>query len=357
MPLKLGSLFDGIGVFPLAAVNCGITPAWASEIEKAPVSITRRHFPGMKQLGDIMKLNGAELEPVDILTFGSPCQNLSTAGDREGLTGKKSGLFYEAIRIIREMRDATNGIYPAFAVWENVMGAFSSGDRMDFRAVLEAFAGCPVPMPPSEHWASAGMVRGGESDISWRLLDAQYWGSPRLQQRRKRIFLVADFRGKRSAQVLFKCRPVLPDSKVCGQSGPPSAGESGIFSEETGRHIPVILPIQERQMRGAVKEKDEAKFLTSLGRPDEPFPTLLASSANSFSFWYEGEDWRKEGGIRYLTPLECERLQGLPDHWTAYGCKGETISDSARYRALGNSIALPCAEYVMAGICEVCKSD
>ncbi|MEI3520664.1 MAG: DNA cytosine methyltransferase [Anaerosacchariphilus sp.] len=178
MPLKLGSLFDGIGVFPLAAMKCGITPAWASEIEKAPVSITRRHFPEMEHLGDIMKLNGAELEPVDILTFGSPCQNLSTAGDREGLAGKKSGLFYEAIRIIREMRDATNGIYPAFAVWENVMGAFSSGDRMDFRAVLEAFAGCPVPMPPSEHWASAGMVRGGESDISWRLLDAQYWGSP-----------------------------------------------------------------------------------------------------------------------------------------------------------------------------------
>ena len=110
-------------------------------------------------------------------------------------------------------------------------------------------------------------------------------------------------------------------------------------------------------MRGAVKEKDEAKFLVSFGRPDEPFPTLLASSANSFSFWYEGEDWRKEGGIRYLTPLECERLQGLPDHWTAYGCEGETISNSARYRALGNSIALPCAEYVMAGICEVCKSD
>ena len=110
-------------------------------------------------------------------------------------------------------------------------------------------------------------------------------------------------------------------------------------------------------MRGAVKEKDEAKFLTSFGRPDEPFPSLLASSANSFSFWYEGEDWRKEGGIRYLTPLECERLQGLPDHWTAYGCEGETISDRARYRALGNSIALPCAEYVMAGIYEVCKSD
>ena len=100
MPLRLGSLFDGIGVFPLAAMKCGITPAWASEIEKAPVSITRRHFPEMEHLGDIMKLNGAELESVDILTFGSPCQNLSTAGDREGLTVKKSGLFYEAIRII-----------------------------------------------------------------------------------------------------------------------------------------------------------------------------------------------------------------------------------------------------------------
>lgn len=134
--LRLGSLFDGIGVFPLAAVRCGIEPIWASEIEKAPISITKRHFPDMAHLGDVTKLDGRDLPPVHIITFGSPCQNLSQIGNRKGLAGEKSSLFFQAIRIIREMREATNGLFPTITVWENVMGAFSSNDRMDFRAVL-----------------------------------------------------------------------------------------------------------------------------------------------------------------------------------------------------------------------------
>ena len=105
--IRLGSLFDGIGVFPLAAVRCGIVPAWASEIEKAPISITKRHFPGMAHLGDVTKLNGGDIPPVHIITFGSPCQNLSQIGNRAGLAGEKSSLFFHAIRIIREMREAT----------------------------------------------------------------------------------------------------------------------------------------------------------------------------------------------------------------------------------------------------------
>ena len=121
--IRLGSLFDGIGVFPLAAVRCGIVPAWASEIEKAPISITKRHFPGMAHLGDVTKLNGGDIPPVHIITFGSPCQNLSQIGNRAGLAGEKSSLFFHAIRIIREMREATNGLFPAIAVWENVIYA------------------------------------------------------------------------------------------------------------------------------------------------------------------------------------------------------------------------------------------
>ena len=140
--LKLGSLFDGIGVFPLAASRNGIIPVWASEIEKSPIAITKRHFPGMEHLGDITKIHGGHIPPVHIITFGSPCQNLSKIGKREGLAGSKSGLFFQAIRIIEEMRCATNGLYPVIAVWENVMGAFSSNDRMDFRAVLQSF---PIP--------------------------------------------------------------------------------------------------------------------------------------------------------------------------------------------------------------------
>lgn len=151
--IKLGSLFDGIGVFPLAASRCGIRPVWASEIEKAPISITKRHFPDMVHLGDITKVDGGKIPPVHIITFGSPCQNLSLIGNRSGLAGAKSSLFYQAFRIIQEMRDATDNLYPAIAVWENVMGAFSTNDRMDFRAVLSAFSDTEVPMPPSGRYS------------------------------------------------------------------------------------------------------------------------------------------------------------------------------------------------------------
>lgn len=165
--LTLGSLFDGIGVFPLALFCYGITPIWASEVEQAPISITKRHFPEILHLGDITKVNGGEIPPVHIITFGSPCQNLSNIGKREGLAGSQSSLFFHAIRIIEEMRCATNGTYPVIAVWENVMGAFSSNDRLDFKVVLESFTNAEIPMPASGIWATAGMVRGNNVDISW----------------------------------------------------------------------------------------------------------------------------------------------------------------------------------------------
>src|SRR5690606_3853800 len=112
-----------------------------------PMAVTRRHFPQMKHLGDVTKINGAEIEPVNIITFGSPCTDLSVAGKREGLAGERSGLFYEAVRIIREMRGATDGRYPTFAVWENVLGAFSSNGGRDFAAVLSALVGAEVGVP------------------------------------------------------------------------------------------------------------------------------------------------------------------------------------------------------------------
>lgn len=353
--LKLGSLFDGIGVFPLAASRYGITPVWASEIEKAPIAVTKRHFPGMEHLGDITKLDGGKIPPVHIITFGSPCQNLSNIGKREGLAGRKSGLFYQAVRIMEEMRCATHGLYPVIAVWENVLGAFSSNDRMDFRAVLRAFADTEIPMPASGGWANAGMVRGGKSDVCWRLLDAQYWGRPTLAQRRRRIFLVADFRGERAAEILLKPRELLPLPAPCTDYGLPASGAGRISLEETGGKIPVVRPFHERRMRSAAKAKDEAGFLSCFGRADEPFPTLLAGGGNTFSFWYEGEE--KDGFLRRLTPVECERLMGLPEGWTAYGSEGESISSHARLRALGNAIALPCADFIMAGIAETIKES
>ena len=171
--LTLGSLFDGIGGFPYAASFYGIRPLWASEIVPECVSVTKKHFPDMEHFGDITKLHGGKLPPVDIITFGSPCQDLSVAsGKRLGLAGERSGLFLEAIRIIREMQEATNGEYPKFALWENVPGALSSSSRRDFKAVLEAFTETEVPMPGSGRWANAGMVRGRGADLAWCVYDA-----------------------------------------------------------------------------------------------------------------------------------------------------------------------------------------
>ena len=349
--IKLGSLFDGIGVFPLAASRCGIRPVWASEIEKAPISITKRHFPDMVHLGDITKVDGGKIPPVHVITFGSPCQNLSLIGNRSGLAGAKSSLFYQAFRIIQEMRDATDNLYPAIAVWENVMGAFSTNDRMDFRAVLSAFSDTEVPMPPSGRWGNAGMVRGGTPDVCWRLMDAQYWAGSRRLARRQRIFVVADFGGRRAADILFKPRPMLPLPPPCGEGGWAAAEGDRTASFETGRQIPVIHPFQCFRMRGAAKRQEETAFRNSFGLPTDPFPTLLASDVTPFAFWYEGDP---EGGcIRFLTETESERLMGLPEGWTKYGADGVEIRPLQRYKALGNAIALPCADYIMAGIYEV----
>ena len=350
MTIKLGSLFDGIGVFPLAAARCGITPVWASEIEKAPISITKRHFPDMAHLGDITRMDGGAIPPVHVLTFGSPCQNLSQIGNRDGLAGAKSSLFFQAIRIIKEMRDATDNLFPVIAVWENVMGAFSSNDRMDFRAVLSAFTDTEIPMPASGRWASAGMVRGGTPDLSWRLMDAQYWASPRLA-RRQRIFLVADFGGRRSHEILFKPRPMHPLSEAGGDRGLSSPeGDRGTFLE-TGGRVPVTRPFQCFRMRASAKDRTPEAFRNSFGLPTDPFPTLLAGGVAPFAFWYEDDP--AGGFVRFPTELECERLMGLPEGWTKYGADGEEIRAASRYKALGNAIALPCAEYIMAGIKEV----
>ena len=200
--LTLGSLFDGIGGWQLAAVRNGVKPVWSAEIERFPLEVTKFHFPETKQLGDVRNINGAEIEPVDIICAGSPCQNFSQAGNREGLNGKESSLFGEAIRIIREMREATGGQYPEFFIFENVPGMFSSNKGMDFRAVLEAVTEAEIPMPPGNKWATAGMVECPRCEVAWRVLNAEHFGVP---QKRKRVFLVGHFRTERrcAGEVLF----------------------------------------------------------------------------------------------------------------------------------------------------------
>ena len=203
--LTLASLFDGSGGFPLGGLLSGITPVWASEIEPFPIRVTTKRLPFMKHYGDVSKINGAEVEPVDIITFGSPCTDMSVAGKRAGLEGSQSVLFYEAIRIIKEMRCATNGKYPRYAVWENVPGAFSSNKGEDFRAVLEAFVNiiepnAKVPMPEKGRWAYADILMGDGWSLAYRTLDAQYWG---VAQRRKRIYLVFSLTTRSAGQILF----------------------------------------------------------------------------------------------------------------------------------------------------------
>ena len=153
--MTLGSLFDGAGTCCFAAELCGITPVWSSEIEKFPLAVTAKRFPHCRQLGDITKINGAEIEPVDVITFGSPCQDLSVAGKRAGLGGERSILFMEAIRVIKEMSNATANEFPRYIVWENVPGAFSSNKGEDFRKVLEEIVrvkdgSANVPRPASQ---------------------------------------------------------------------------------------------------------------------------------------------------------------------------------------------------------------
>lgn len=350
--MTLGSLFDGIGVFPLAAAKHGIKPLWASEIEKAPISITMRHFPYMEHVGDVTALDGGRLPPVDILTFGSPCQNLSQIGNRDGLAGEQSGLFYEAIRIIKEMRCATDGQYPQIAIWENVAGAFSSGMGEDFRAVLEAFAGSEVPMPDNGKWASAGMVADGCPSIAWRLMDSQYFKSA---QSRERVFLVADYRGQRAPEILFNPLPLHQILGDGAQGGLPLPGAGGKSASHAGWNHAEVRCFHTRKMRGAVQYLDPKMFLSAIGKPGNPCPTLLTGDFQIISVHFP--DAPEKDYIRKLTPTEFEMLMGVPIGWTEFGHLGQRISDSARCKALGNSIVLGCAEYVMAGIAEILKQE
>lgn len=229
--MTMGSLFDGIGGFPLAAVRNGVTPVWASEIEAFPIEVTKIRFPEMLHVGDITKLDGAQLPPVDVICGGSPCQDLSVAGQRAGLAGARSGLFMEQTRITKEMRKADEQrnvpahlVRPRYLVWENVPGAFSSSEGEDFRAVIEEivrikYSACDVPRPESGRWESAGAVLlGDEFSLAWRVMDAQFWG---VAQRRRRIFLVADFGGTTAPEILFKQDGLFGD---IAQSGGPRQG-------------------------------------------------------------------------------------------------------------------------------------
>lgn len=408
----------------------------------------------MKHLGDITKIHGDQIEPVDCITFGSPCQDLSIAGRRAGLAGERSGLFMEAVRIIKEMRSSTNGLYPTFAVWENVPGAFSSNGGEDFRAVLEELArveqpdaSIPRPSGRGGRWSKAGAIAGNGWSLAWRQLDAQYWGVP---QRRKRIALVADFGGQRAAEILFERTGVSgnPDEsikawkEVAGLAANGTAGNDRVVGQQGGQAYTLkirsgcagggkgalvqtektgtLSTLQDQTLfqpvyclagniidrsetagaNGSGVKENQSYTLNTVDRPAVAYkvfdargngdgktvPTITGDhesrvtdytaiiterqtfSEQSYSYYKKSDKCStmkaKAGNVgngsecliaekairlivRRLTPVECERLQGFPDNYTNIGdwtdSKGKKhkYADSPRYKALGNSIALP----------------
>ena len=288
--MTLGSLFDGSGGFPLAGLLCGITPVWASEIEPFPIRVTTKRLPFMKHYGDISQMDGGKIEPVDIITFGSPCTDMSIAGRRSGLEGQQSVLFYQAIRIIKEMRCATNGKYPRYICWENVPGAFSSNGGEDFKAVLEAVIGivepgAEVPSPEKNRWPYADIYLGDGWSVAYRTLDAQHWGVP---QRRKRIFLVADFAADSAGKVLFESEGVSGYSAEGFRSWQRAAGSPARCSGAAGC---VCLNDQGGQRMDLTEE------VTSTLRAEAHHPPCVADAAGfctehsstSRSIGYESE--------------------------------------------------------------------
>ena len=303
--MTLGSLFDGSGGFPLGGLLTGqITPVWSSEIEPFAIRVTTKRLPQVKHYGDVSTISGADLPPVDIITFGSPCQDMSIAGKRDGLDGSRSSLFYEAIRIVKEMRCKTNGEKPRFIVWENVPGVFSSNKGQDFKAVLEAVIGvkepaASVPAPEKKGWPNADYYVGDGWSVAYRVFDAQWWGVP---QRRKRIYLVADFADQSAPKVLFESEGVSRYSAegfrawqraaAGAESGTGEAGFSGAggricLNDQGGKQMDVsqdvtgTLRAEEHGHQPCVLEA--AGFCTehsadarSIGYEEERSPTLRA---------------------------------------------------------------------------------
>lgn len=360
--LTIGSLFNGISGWILAGQKYGVETLWESEVDKFCEAVTKHHFPDVVQLGDITKLDGAKLWPVDIICAGSPCQDLSVAGKQEGLKGERSGLFRDAIRLVRDMRRASGGKYPRFFVWENVPGAFSSNRGNDFRAVLEEITEAEIPMPTDNKWADAGMVEWDGGSLAWRVLDAQYWGVP---QRRRRIFLVADFGSDRAGEILLESEGLHGNITESGEAreGTAAGTESSIGGASGDCLTPwdcqakriykddgVFPCLQSTESNG---EKPGSVYIPDKARSLTPMTSVDSASGFKYRQDVKGnvESWRQTKTVRRLTPLEAERLQGLPDNFTLIDDK--TCSDTARYKALGNGMAQPVADYVIKRIVEV----
>ena len=295
----------------------GITPVWASEIEPFPIRVTTKRLPFIKHYGDVSKMNGADIEPVDIITFGSPCQDRSIAGRREGLDGSRSSLFYEAVRIVKEMRCKTNGRYPRYIIWENVPGAFSSNKGADFQSVLEevcSVKGYEIHTPRPEGWPTAGEIVADDFSLAWRVFDAQYWGVP---QRRKRIYLVADLAGGSAGKILFESEGVSGYTPQGFRSwqGAAGASEKGsgaagcvCLNDQGGNRMDVtdgVTCTLRAEAHHPPCVMESAGFCTehsahsrSIGYEEETSPTLRAGTVPAAVYENHSQDTRYTGPLK-----------------------------------------------------------
>ena len=383
-------------------------PIWASEVEPFPILVTRKNLPELIHLGDINHIDGGKIIPVDVVTFGSPCQDLSVAGRQAGLAAERSGLFFQAARIIKEMRAATNNMFPKFVIWENVPGALSSNKGGDFHAVLKTLVSiangqAAVCLPRPSRWPLAGALHGAGWSLAWRVLDAQYFGVP---QRRKRVFLACDFAGNRASQVLFEPQSMPRHSQQSQAKEQDHASAVASSACASSRQCYGLNSIHQTSSGGMFGyEAAVSKTLDLKGGAPTCNqggmvilePVYAASKADYFTRVTKDQagallatDYTDPPMVassslcpRRLTPVECARLQGFPDDWCdglaiedptsedieywtgiwatwnlARGVKPRTArqvttwlenptSDSAQYKLWGNAIALPVARHVL----------
>lgn len=471
--LTLGSLFDGIGGFCYAAgipsgidTGCTIKPLWAAEVEPNCIDITRYRFKDVMHVGSVTELKGDEIQPVDIITFGSPCQDLSIAGKRKGLKGNRSGLFTHAIRIIREMRLATNGKYPTFIIWENVPGAFSSNNESTLSEILEDNVPEKYYLSPK---ACLGILRraknkgrklpdnlrialeqkvaeGGEvlgldfahadsvvrtyKDITPTLVQNMGRGGGQTPciMHEQRTIAIDQGGGKSQCGITTELSPTL----TCTHGGEPviysekrnviplrdevtrNKASNGLGVGKVGGPCPTLTTADihsvfyEAYQHHGYRESDTSGTLTAgqnnTVRGDTPLivtdkkafeenqhggyrETQINGTLRAAGGSYGGgsetlitESTKTKGNIpstpkksikdllkkatqkvvyiiRRLTPVEGERLQGYPDDWTKYGADGNIIADTARYRAIGNSICVYCAERLYIGIIRILQEE
>jgi len=372
--LNVVSLFSGVGGFGLGFEQAGFTTAYQCEWDKHAAGVLEHRWPGVPRWTDVQTLTGAEIlrcvAAPDVIVWGSPCQDLSVAGKRRGLEGERSSMFYEGMRIINELREATDGRYPRVSVWENVVGALTSSRGRDFEAVLDH------------------MDDAGAAVVEWAVLDAQHFGVP---QRRRRVFVIAVFDPAAAA--------VCPDPLL-----PVATGVRGNHqaSRQAGTHVAALTAngvgtcgADDNQAQaghligvdaaatqcygnnsyGGWTETDKAVTLAARdakggltavvqpigfshtqgldAQPSETvFPTLRSNGGGQ-AIAYDRDNDVPSTVVRRLTPLECERLMGWPDDHTRWGAAGKEQADTHRYRQCGNGVATPVAKWIATHIKEI----